>query len=314
MILLLYGEDTFRSLQKLKEIISYYKDLNKTGLNLKFFDFENNSFEDFKDQFQTKSIFDEKKFFILKNTFLNNKLKDKFKKQQKHFLKSKNIIVLYEKKDIKSKDPFLISLKGKAKSQKFELLNNKEVENWIKKESKKMNLEIQKKAIDALIERAGNNLWQLSNELKKLANYKWNKNKIEIKKEDVEKIVHQKAEPNIFKTINFIAEKEKEKALLLLKEHLKKGDSPLYLLTMINFQFRNLLIIKEIYKSGKNIYLKTKKSQIHPFVVKKSLPLCKKFNIKELKEIYRKIYQTDINIKTGKISPELGLDLLIAQT
>jgi len=54
---------------------------------------------------------------------------------------------------------------------------------------------------------------------------------------------------------------------------------------MINYQFRSLL-------AGKGRAL---------------------FTLEELKKIYYKIFQADLNIKTGKIEPEVGLDLLITE-
>jgi DNA polymerase III delta subunit len=51
---------------------------------------------------------------------------------------------------------------------------------------------------------------------------------------------------------------------------------------------------------------------MHPFVVKKSLQQASKFTLEELKKIYQKIFQVDLDIKTGRIEPEVALDLFIA--
>jgi len=37
------------------------------------------------------------------------------------------------------------------------------------------------------------------------------------------------------------------------------------------------------------------------------------FALDDLKKIYSKIIQVDFDIKTGKVSPETGIDLLIAR-
>jgi UTP-glucose-1-phosphate uridylyltransferase len=47
IIIFLYGPDTFRSKQKLKEIIERYKKVHQSGLNLKHFDFKKDSFENY---------------------------------------------------------------------------------------------------------------------------------------------------------------------------------------------------------------------------------------------------------------------------
>lgn len=313
MILFLYGEDNFRSLQKLNAIVARYQRLHKTGLNLKPFDLERDSFEDFRDQFQTRSIFKEKKFFILKNVCSNSLFKEKFKAKKDEFLKSDHIILFYEKKSPPEKDSFFIFLKKVGTSQEFKPLQRKGLESWIKNELTGLGAKMENDARELLIERVGNNLWQLSNDLKKLLNYKRGQKRITITKEDVELLVHQRIELNIFKTIDFIARAQKQKAIFLLQRHIRAGDSPLYLLAMINFQFRNLLILKQISQSRKNLWSETKKLGLHPFVVRKGLGLCQRFTFHDLKKIYEKLFQLDIDIKSGRINPELALDLLVSQ-
>ena len=50
-------------------------------------------------------------------------------------------------------------------------------------------------------------------------------------------MVRPKIETAIFETIDTLAQRNKKKALRLLQDHLDKGDSPFYLLKMINFQY-----------------------------------------------------------------------------
>ena len=92
---------------------------------------------------------------------------------------------------------------------------------------------------------------------------------------------------------------------------MEKGDNPLYLLSMINYQFKNLLIVKDLMGKQRPYYFIQKITRLHPFVVKKSYQQAGKFTFSELKKIYWKIFQADLDIKTGKINPETALDLLI---
>jgi DNA polymerase-3 subunit delta len=82
---------------------------------------------------------------------------------------------------------------------------------------------------------------------------------------------------------------------------------------MISYQFRNLLTIKELQDAQIPYNLIAKRSGLHPFVVQKSSYLCNQFSFLQLKKIYRKIFQVDSDIKTGKIEPETALDLLLAE-
>ena len=310
MIIFLYGPDTYRSRQKLKEIIEHYQKTRKSGLNLSYFEGENLNFQEFRDEIQSVPMFAEKKLFVLKNVFSNIDFKENFLKEFKKFLDSKNIILFYEEKEVNEKDSFFKNLKQYAKSQEFQLLDGQKLRNWAKAELKNYGADIENEALEKLIDFVGNNLWQLSNEIKKLANYK---NKKKIEKEDIELLVKPKIESDIFKTIDAIAVKNKKQALELIKKHLEKGDSPLYLLSMINFQFRNLLQVRDLIERQKSFYVFSKKTQLHPYVIKKSYSQAQKFKISELKKIYQKIFEVDLNIKTGKVEPETALDFLIAE-
>ena len=281
----------------MKEIVERYKKIHKSGLNLKYFD----DFGDFKNEIKQTSMFKEKKLAVLPNLFLNPEFKEKFLEGMKDFLKSDDIILVYQEGEFNKNDSLFKLLKEKAKSQEFELLTGQKLKSWIKKEFEKYKTKIDSKILEMLIEYVGNDLWRQSNEIRKLALFK-QKKMVEVK--DVKLLVKPKIETDIFKTIDAVAEKDKKGALNLLHKHLEKGDSPLYILAMINYQFRNLLMVKSSDMS---------KIKIHPFVLKKSYYQSQKFTLEELKKIYQKIFQVDLDIKTGKIEPELALDLFIAE-
>jgi DNA polymerase-3 subunit delta len=308
MLIFLYGADNYRLRQKLKEIIIRYK-------NLEFLNGKNLNFQDFINKIQQPSIFREKKLIILFDFFSNFEIKKRFfeEKKEKFLTEIEDIIVFYEEKEISKKDAFFIFLKNQAKCQEFKLLNREKLKNWIEKEFGLYHLKISEKAIQALINFVGNNLWQLSNEIKKLVSYKKNQ-KIEV--EDVELLVVPKIEADIFKTIDLIALKNKKRALSFIHKHLKRGDDPLYLFSMINFQFRNLLLMRSQFMNNIQVFRTdelSKKLGIHPYVIKKTMGQIKRFSFEELKKIYQKLFQTDLDIKTGKVNPIIALNMLIVE-
>jgi DNA polymerase-3 subunit delta len=310
MIIFLYGPDTYRSLQKLKEIVDHYKKVHQEGLNLKFFEGEKFNYQKFKEEIEQRSIFKEKKFLILKDVFLNQEFKDKFLRDSKKYLNSDNLILFFERGEIKAEDSFFKFLKKFAKCQNFQFLEDQKLKNWIKREFQNYKTEIEDSALEKLINFVGRNSWQLSNEIKKLVSYKKRK---KIEKRDVEILIKPKIETDIFQTIDILASKNKKRAIELIHQHLKKGDSPLYLLAMINFQFRNLLLLKSYPFSQRKINEISQKLALSPFLAKKLFFKAQKFSLEELKKIYQKIFQIDLEIKTGKLEPKMALDLLIIQ-
>ncbi|KPJ57577.1 hypothetical protein AMJ49_00445 [Parcubacteria bacterium DG_74_2] len=304
MILFLYGPDTYRSHLKLKEIIEYYKKTHKSGLNLFFLDLKEKNYKDFLGTFQSMTMFKEKKLIVLENTLSNEEFKEKFLNDIKKFTHSDNIILFYEKEVSKGK--FLSILKENAKWQNFTRLEEEKLKKWVKKRIKILGGEIANDALNKLIEFVGNNLWQMENEIKKLISYTGRE---EIALKDIRLLVKPKIETDIFKTIDAIAQKNKKKALNLIHKHLEKGESPFYLLSMINFQFRSIILIKDLIQRRRPL----KEAGLHPYVVKKTFFQAKNFSFHELKKIYQKIFKIDLDVKSGRLKPETALDLLIAE-
>lgn len=310
MIYFLYGEDSYRAKKKLEEIIGGYKKVHKSGLNLIYIDAKNTSFQDFVNNFRTTSMFAEKKLVVLNNVFSG---KGGSKKFQEDFLSAlggpalggENIVVVFEDGLADQRTKLFKALQKNAKCQEFKFLQPAMLKKWIAAEFAKNNSKIDPYAENVLLGFVGGDLWQMDNEVKKLSSYKAGNT---VTRADVELLVRPNIESDIFKTIDALALKNKKQALSLLHQHLENGDNALYLLSMIAYQFRNLLIVKELQEKRKPLA----SCGLHPFVVKKSSYLCNQFSFDQLKKIYQKIFETDADIKTGKMDPELALDMLVS--
>ncbi|MDD5144581.1 MAG: DNA polymerase III subunit delta [Candidatus Pacebacteria bacterium] len=308
MIIFLYGEDTFSSRQKLNEIIEEYKKANKKGLSLRYFDAKNLSFLDLKNELQQSSIFAEKKLIVLADAFLNQKFKDDFLENTKKFSFGENIIVFFQGSKVDARDRFLKYLKKEAKTQEFQPLEGEKLETWVDDEFAKFGGRAGKEVQKKLIEYVGSDLWQMENEIKKLASFK---GKDVIGSKDIDLLVSPKIDLDIFEAIDAIAQKNRKKAISLMHNHLEKGDSPVYLIYMINYQFRNLLLVRDLIDKNYPYYHAVKATGLKPFVLRKSWELAQKFSFPELKKIYQKIFQADFSIKTGKLKPEVAIDSLL---
>jgi DNA polymerase-3 subunit delta len=310
MIIFLYGEDSYRAKQKLLEIIEGYKKVHKSGLNLIYLDVAEKEFADFQNYLKSNSMFDDKKLIILKNVFSDKKFQEDFLENIKKINEIKDIIVIYENNKVDERTKIFKTLKKETKSQEFNFLTGALLKKWATQEFEKYGAKIDFQAQETLLNYIGSDLWRLENEIKKLSYFK--KNQL-IKDEDVKLQIKSKIENDIFKTIEALANKDKKQALIYFNKHLESGDNILYLLSMVAYQFKNILIVKELIEKKELYNIIAKKSGLHPFVVQKTFSLCNKFSIDQLKNIYQKIFQIDSDIKTGKIDSELALELLITQ-
>lgn len=315
MLIFLHGSDTYRLKQKLQELLKDYKNSSPGGVNFQYFDFSKEkdasfSFEKFQKEFNAISLFGEKKVILLKNVFDTPEFKRKFLESAEKFLREKDIILISQESEIAEDDDFYKFLKKNAKIQEFKILKGLKLKNWVKKEFERYKTLITPESLETLIAYTGGDLWRLSNEIQKLVSFKDHQ---EIALEDVKIHVRPQIETDIFQTIEAISQKNKQKALKLLYQHLEKGESPLYIFSMITFQFRSLLLVRDLMERKKSFAEIFRELPLHPIVIKKSYFQAKNFHLQELKKIYQKLFQLDFQIKVGKIKPETALELFVAQ-
>lgn len=312
MLIFLYGEDTYRSRQKLNQIIEHYSGVHKQGVNLQNIDCAQLEFADLKGMLQTNSLFREKRLLILKNIFAGASLAKGLFENKKLLERSEDNIVFFEEGTPKAGDSFFQFLKKQEKCQKFAPLENSSLKKWIAREFQTYQAKADPMAIEILASQIGSDLWHMSQEIKKLAAYSKSHNSF-VQEADVQYLAERNLETNIFFTLDNIAQKNKKAALEQIASHLQKGESPLYLLSMFSFQFRNLLLLRDMMEKRVPYQLLAKKTGLHPFVVKKGLALAQKFTFGELKKIYQKIFELDLGIKRGLFEPSEAIQLFIAQ-
>ncbi len=297
MLLFLYGQNVYGITEKLRAIEGRYRDVHGSGLNLEKIDSGAMAFQDFFDIFNQQSMFVKKKLFFLENVFSNEQFKTAFCKQIKALAESQNIVVVIERDKIKKADKLFRALQKHAQCQHFETLTGQKLRTWARQKFAGLGCDIRPMALDKLLACVGSDIWRLDNEIKKLSAYSK-----QINVEAVDMFIQPSFSPEIFKTIDALAEGNKKRALQLLEAHLQKGDSPFYLLTMVAYQFRNILLVKSGKKSG-----------MHPFVLRKTTALASRFSFDELKRIFQQIFQTDLAIKTGKLAPAQGLRSFVVE-
>ncbi len=320
MIIFLYGEDNFRSRQKLAEIKNKFLEKNKEGASLSVFDFAENDWNirEIVMDISSGGLFSSKKLVIIENIiggkkeFSDEKF-EKFLKAEAKKEKSDSILIFWESDKTKKSGKLYKLLQKIAKCQEFKLLEGMKLKNWITEKVRNIGegkISISPEAVEKLVVFVGNNLELLSREVEKLVNYK---NEREITASDVEKLVKSKIDTDIFKTVDALARGDKRISIELLHNHLGSGEDPFYLLSMYFYQFRNLVKIKPL--AEKNIAQPEiiSKLKMHPFVVRKTLNQARNFSWDKLKSSYNALCKIDFEAKTGKTDIALALDKFVAE-
>lgn len=168
-----------------------------------------------------------------------------------------------------------------------------------------MSLENQK----LLVDRVGNNLYELHQEIEKLKQYKDTDKTIT--KDDIINVTVKNVDVDIFNLIDNIISKRKDLALESYNEMLKDGEEPIKIIIMLANQFRIMYQARNLYKKGYSEKDIATLLKVHPYRIKLALNKSSKFSDDVILKYLEMLADLDINIKTGKISKEMCLELFI---
>lgn len=319
MILFLYGCDTYRSRQQLKKMMEKFKtDRDPQGLNVVRLDAEQKQSGKILEQILAIPFLAEKRMVILENVLIS-----KHKELQQELLKrieeknlpETNVILFWEGTDsFKTKDAKALSqrLQKEKYAQKFDELTGMKLQAWIQAEVKDRSGEIERDATKYLANHVRGDMWRLSGLLDQLISYK---NGDQIIQSDIELFLDEKADDNIFNLVDSIVAKNSKQVFQMISEQYRQGKDASYIFAMILRQFRILLELRDLFEKEDEVRSDrlAKKLELHPFVVKKSLPLVRRYTMEELKDIYKGLLDLDIDTKTGVGDQEMLLDIFVGR-
>lgn len=320
MYIFLYGADTFRSNEKLGALKKTFLAKNSSGSDLSVLDYGETSTEtaQFKDLLSNRGLFSTKKLLIIKNA-----IESQNPDQQKELLKilKKNpdlindtdtVLIFFESTNPKKNGTLFKFLLANSKKQEFAPLEGLKLSNWTLNFLKNFAPEktIDKRALELLLASVGNDLYLLSNELSKLANFK-NAGEI-ITSADVELLVKAKVDSTVFQAIEALTAGNKARTLTLLHEQIENGADVFYLLSMYTYHIRTLLKIGDCFFSGITYPADIAQiTKLHPYVIQKSLSQLRQLSQAKILSLLKALAEIDHNAKTGKESALQALDRFI---
>jgi DNA polymerase III subunit delta len=317
MILFLYGKDTFRSRNQLHKMIEKFRaDRDPQGLNVTRLDCEKMDPAAIWDQLLAAPFLAEKRMVVLENVLLSKKYefhKALLTRIEEKTLPDSNIIMFWDgldtvkKKEVKA---LFVRLAEEKYAQRFDILSDIKREGWIAAEVEQRGGKIERNALRYFLQNVEDDMWYLNTLIDQLVCYSSGK---EISSETVRLFVSEKVDDNIFNLVDAIIAKQPKKVFVMMQEQYRQGKDVQYVYAMVLRQFRILLELRDMFDREEALQstVLAKKLGLHPFVVKKSLPLVKQYTISVLEEIYRHLLELDIQIKTGKGDQRVLMDIFV---
>lgn len=156
-----------------------------------------------------------------------------------------------------------------------------------------------------------NNFDIIKREIDKLDNYATGR---EITKEDIDKLILNSSDDDIFDLVEYISVRRIEMALDLLDQLLFKADQHMLIISSIENHFKRLYEIKVHLTKGKRTDFFMSKYRLPQFICEKLTNQCSKFTVKQLKQLIKICVETENKLKSATVEKQTEMELMLFKT
>ena len=219
-------------------------------------------------------------------------------------------VLIFVDGDVQQNNPLLRSLSEHCAVHREATPNAQALLQWIKQRAEEKGSSITPPAMQVLAELVGGDLWTIDRELEKLSLYATGRS---ITDGDVRTMVPYAQEANIFAAVDSIMDGRPGPALRSVMQLIEDGQEPLYIIAMIERQLRLIALARDLSDRGvSQPDLGRRMGTSSDFVVRKTLGQARRLTLAQIRGKYRRVLESDLAIKQGRLEPALSLQLLVA--
>ena len=219
-------------------------------------------------------------------------------------------VLIFVDGDVQQGNPLLRSLSEHCTVHRETTPNAQGLLQWIKQRAEDKGSSITPPAMQVMSEIVGGDLWTIDRELEKLSLYATGRS---ITDSDVRAMVPYAQEANIFAAVDAIMDGQPGQALRSVMQLMEDGQEPLYVIAMIERQLRLIALARDLTDRGvAQPDLGRRMGTGSDFVVRKTLGQARRLTPQQIRVKYRRVLDSDLAIKQGRLEPALSLQLLVA--
>jgi DNA polymerase-3 subunit delta len=294
---LYHGSSPYLSLKALKQEIGSYSDVEFQIVNA-----ETRDAQSIFDLLGSQTLFVTQRGIIIKRLY-KNKEKEKLIESVLALLKSNqssDYIFFWEDEKVRSTTKYYKFFKEKSLVEQYDELNKRSFMSWLKEELDANTLKLDSNSQRMLSEKSNYDPERCANEIKKL------KLDPDANLEDIANTI----ERDIWGLIDAINTKDRARSMEILENLYTQNNDPNYVLSMLARNLRQLTLVKHLNEQNKSFKEICSILRIPPFTLPQILETSKKYEFRNIVQIYKKLANLDFQIKTGKIDGQLGLTLI----
>jgi DNA polymerase-3 subunit delta len=302
MVFFFYGPNTYAARQQIAKLVVEYVKKSGDNFGIERLDGAKVKPEELRASLQAAPFLSRSRLVIIEDLGANKLVAAAIAGYVKD-VPDTTVAIFYEP-NVDQRTAYFKTLKTAAKTVVFESLPATKLLQWLAREAAAADATIEQAAAKRLLELAGEDQWRLSNEVAKLATYG-----TPITTEAVEAMVEESHTETIFNLVEAMTAGNAATAMRLYRQLLADGQHEVYMLSMVIWQLRNLLLAKTAGATSPPQLAKT--AGMSPFVASKMLSKRHLFSEQQLKTAFLQAVDTDYQIKSGAGSPDILVEQLI---
>jgi len=218
---------------------------------------------------------------------------------------------IFVEEEIDKRNKLYKAVKSKGYIAELSTQDAGTLKRWVAGLVRKEQKQISESVIVYFLDKVGTDMENIQGELEKVFCYVLERDTIT--KEDIDAVCVTQITNHIFEMVDAVAAKEQKKALDYYYDLLTLKEPPMRILYLLTRQFRILMEVKEMDRTGVPPKEIAAKVGIMPFLVGKYRAQAKAFTRKELRGIVEAGVQTEEDVKTGKMGDILSVELFLVQ-
>lgn len=183
--------------------------------------------------------------------------------------------------------------------------------NWLSKKLESNSISASNSVLHHMIQVVGNNMNDLDNESDKLISFKYN-DSLPLTTSDIDNVCSRNIKNRIYDMVKAISTNNKELALGIYTDLIEIKEEPLHILSLLNIEFKRLLITKSAINNHlSNSEIMNKLSINQTWLVNNYIKIVKNLTISTIKDSMFLLVDIDEKCKTGKLDMKYCVELFI---
>lgn len=319
MILFFHGADTFRSRQKLREVLEKFRrDVDPQGYNMTKLHGSDCSVQQIIGSLTAAPFMARKRLVLvegLSEMDMSDDEEENLSQAAEAALDADVVFIVWEAALTKTQLKGLVfdTLKLSPYTTEFAALDQAQIGSWMRQRLQQAGIQLDNAAWAHLSLAVEDDLYRASSETDKIIAYAQAFGKNTLALADVKVFVAGGLRDDVFALVDTVTQGRPKDSLALLHDQIQSGSHPLELNSLLFRQYRLLQQVMDGQNQGLTSEKIASLYKMHPFVAKKLSGQSRRMQAHQIRRAYDTLVRLDSDIKGSGLPPDVLISLAVAK-